>query len=195
MVTITEDGQEAVERAGRETFDAILLDMQMPEVDGYEAAALLRQQGYRGPILALTGDICDGDAARCLQAGCNGYLAKPVLPQQLIEWLSRVVAESSSPAVQMSAVDPAAFQELLSDFVCGLNERVRLMRTALVAEERASLARLAHKTRGAAGMYGFPDLAETAGLLEDAVRENQDGVLLQELLDELETLVQHIRGQ
>src|ERR1700722_20892085 len=77
-VTVTEDGREAVELAAREPFDAIILDMQMPQLDGYAAAARLRRQGYRGPILALTADTSPGDEQRCLRAGCDGYLGKPV---------------------------------------------------------------------------------------------------------------------
>jgi CheY-like chemotaxis protein/HPt (histidine-containing phosphotransfer) domain-containing protein len=194
-VTMTADGREAVERAGRESFDAILLDMQMPEIDGYEAAVLLRRQGYRGPILAITADNFAGDEARCLQAGCDGYLAKPMQSQELLGWLDGAVAETSAPVVQTSGVDQVNFEVLLSDFIRGLNERMRLMRAALVAEDSAALAQLAHKARGTAGMYGFPDLAETARLIEEAVRENQDRMLLKELLDELEALVQQISGR
>src|SRR5260370_1372852 len=76
-LSLVENGQEAMDRAAREPFDAILLDMQMPQVDGYEAASQLRRQGYGGPILALTADTFRGDKQRCLEAGCDGYLAKP----------------------------------------------------------------------------------------------------------------------
>jgi CheY-like chemotaxis protein len=185
-VTVTEDGREAVERATRELFDAIVLDMQMPQLDGYAAAARLRRQGYRGSILALTGDTFPGDEQRCMEAGCDGYLGKPVEPAMLLGLLIRLLAESSSVAAPSVPTDNVSFQDLLQQYVSGLSERMQQLRAALAADDRPALAQLAHKTRGSAAMYGLPELAELAGLIEAAVREGQDRDLLAELLGELE---------
>jgi two-component system, NarL family, sensor histidine kinase BarA len=184
-VTLAKNGREAVEWAGRELFDAVLLDMQMPEVDGYEAAAQLRRQGYRGPILALTAETFDGDEQRGLQAGCDAFLSKLMQPTELLGLLASHLA--LSPALQRSpASTEKSLQDLLRQYVNGLREQMRQMRAALVAEDRGTLALLAHRMRGTAAMYGFPDLAERAGLLEDAVREGQEHDLLAELLGALE---------
>ena len=97
QVTVVEDGQEALDLVlqYQETdgsFDLILMDMQMPVMDGYEATRKLRENGYRGPILALTAHAMKEDRQRCLDAGCDEYLAKPVDRQALLEQVSKSVA-------------------------------------------------------------------------------------------------------
>lgn len=102
-VTVVEDGQQAVEQVFRNgeadrSIDLILMDMQMPVLDGYEAARKLRELGYQGPILALTAHAMKEDRQKCLDAGCDDYLAKPVDRQALLEQVSKYVAACRSKA-------------------------------------------------------------------------------------------------
>ncbi len=88
-VTLVENGREAVEIADREPFDLIVMDIQMPILDGYEATRRLRKAGYGGPIIALTAHASDGDQQKCLAAGCDDYATKPFSRQTLLETLLR----------------------------------------------------------------------------------------------------------
>ena len=91
-VTVAENGRIAVDKAiaaGDEGFDAILMDMQMPEMDGYEATEMLREKGLTCPIIALTAHAMSGDRERCLSAGCTDYCTKPINRSSLVAILAR----------------------------------------------------------------------------------------------------------
>jgi CheY-like chemotaxis protein len=97
VVSVAEDGQLALACLDHETFDVILMDVQMPVMDGLEATREIRQRerlsGGHTPIIAMTAHALKGDRERCLEAGMDGYLAKPVRANDLYETIEAVLAQ------------------------------------------------------------------------------------------------------
>jgi len=103
-VTMVENGRQAVDAAlaaehQGTPFDVVLMDMQMPVVDGYEAVGMLRRQGYPRPIIALTAHAMAGDRQKCLSAGCNEYVAKPIDKARLLQTIGRCLPLRDAVAV------------------------------------------------------------------------------------------------
>jgi PAS domain S-box-containing protein len=95
-VTVTANGLEAVEALANQSFDIVLMDIQMPEMDGFEATAVIRERerhnGSHLPIIALTANAMKGDRERCLTVGMDGYLSKPIVSRELDELLETYLA-------------------------------------------------------------------------------------------------------
>jgi signal transduction histidine kinase/ActR/RegA family two-component response regulator len=104
-VAVVENGKLALEAAWaavREgaAFDLILMDMQMPVMDGYEAASTLRREGYRGPIVALTAHAMSSDRQKCLEAGCTDYASKPIQRNEFFAVLAKYLAANEQPCAK-----------------------------------------------------------------------------------------------
>ena len=171
---LAENGALAVEVVQNTTFDLILMDMQMPVMDGYAATHKLRQNGFSVPIIALTANIMKQDVERCLEVGCTDYLGKPFERAAFMKKLRAFLDPALSPSLVEGGseiyCEPAAEDELplIRDFVQKLPKRLAAIHEALQKQDWTELSMLAHRMRGAA-MFGYPLLGEAAGVVEDGV--------------------------
>jgi len=101
-VTIAADGKEAVDKALSGDFDLILMDIQMPNINGHEATRALREKGLATPIVALTAHAMKGDDKKCIESGCDDYLSKPIDRQKLLDVISKYLPSQAQTAREAS---------------------------------------------------------------------------------------------
>ena len=153
--------------------DLILTDIQMPRMDGLQLTRALRERGLNVPILAITAMALRGDAERCLEAGCNAHIKKPVDRSGLIsacrDWVARSRLSSRGEPVQAPDAkwteDPG-LHLLRSNFIMRLPERAEVLMRAQQENDVDALKMEVHRLKGAAASFAFPDLSASAAKLE-----------------------------
>jgi CheY-like chemotaxis protein len=109
--TLAVNGVEAVDRVGRECFDLVLMDVHMPEMDGFEATRAIRRAEESTeahvPIIAMTACAMKGDRERCLESGMDDYIGKPPVLAELVEKIERYGAQASAPGTVRASQAPA----------------------------------------------------------------------------------------
>jgi signal transduction histidine kinase/CheY-like chemotaxis protein len=201
-VKVVADGQVAVQEANAalaagKPYDVILMDMQMPVLDGYSATSKLRQTGYRGTIIAITAHAMAGDREKCENAGCDDYLTKPVDRAQLTATVARFIRPTpgSDEALHSTLGDDEDMKEIIRQFVHDLADRSAAILRACRVSDVATLERMAHQLKGSAGGYGFPRITEAAAAVEKGVAEGLDPASLQARAEALATLCRRARAQ
>ena len=217
-VMVANNGREAVEILSNgpqpPPFDAVLMDLQMPEMDGYQATAKLRSDARFAalPIIAMTAHATIEERQRCLDAGMNDHVSKPIDPDNLFSTLMRWSRPRPTQAVAAHAAPVMAADEVLLPEIAGINladglKRVagnrRLYRdllgqfadkqcdaaaqisSALKGGDQNLAERIAHTVKGVAGNIGISEVQFAAQKLEQAIREGQDSIPA--LLDEFGT--------
>jgi signal transduction histidine kinase/DNA-binding response OmpR family regulator len=199
-VTVAETGRTAVatwiQAETGSPFDLILMDVQMPDMDGLEATTTIRSRerrtGRRVPIVAMTAHAMQGDRERCLDAGMDGYLSKPLVTRELWDAVDRVTADRRVPAPGPSATEPdpdtaahrwqhdaalarvegdqRLLQELIALFVDDAPREIVAIRAALDAGDAVRLTAAAHTLKGAAATVAATAIAEAAHRLEELGR-------------------------
>ncbi|MHB8956924.1 MAG: response regulator [Pirellulaceae bacterium] len=187
-VSEAENGVEAVHRVEEGTFDLVLMDMQMPVMDGYAATRRLREQGHSVPIVALTANAMQGDEDECRKAGCSHFLAKPIDIDRLFTLLAETLGtlERSETAVVSSfSLDAPELQVIVEKFVGTFFVRLRDMLADFSRHDHQALADQAHWLKGASGTVGFHELVEPAKRLESFAKSgatDEIAAILQELI-------------
>jgi PAS domain S-box-containing protein len=187
-VVVASNGKEALAALERESFDLVLMDVEMPEMGGFEATAHIRQRegeaGKHVPILALTAHAMKGDRERCLQAGMDGYVAKPIQARELYQAIAELLPASPTAETVVSAAildrgealehvggDPELLRELTGVFLQDCPRMMEEAREALRDGDILKLKRAAHSIKGAAGILGGKLVFEAAMRLETIARQ------------------------
>jgi PAS domain S-box-containing protein len=179
-VVVAGDGKEALAALERQAFDLVLMDVQMPEMDGFKTTAHIRerekQTGRHVPIIAMTAHAMKGDRERCLEAGMDGYVSKPIRARELAEAIASVV---SLPAKEKpgAVLDRAYILDRVGGKVENLNRLVELflgestqlmrdIKDAIASGEASKLRHAAHSLKGAAAIFGVGAACAAAQDLE-----------------------------
>jgi CheY-like chemotaxis protein len=175
-VVLAENGRIACDKAAAASasgsdFDVILMDMQMPELDGYGAASLLRARGHQGVIIALTAHAMSEDRDKCLQSGCTDYLTKPISRRTLLAALARYLEPTALDIEPIrTSADDEDLRRLIPKFVDHLPALVGKLLDQLGREDLKQLSESVHQLKGTGGLYGFMPVSESAARAEKALR-------------------------
>lgn len=180
-LTCVSNGLEATERALSEGFDLILMDLEMPDMDGLSAVRLLRGKGYVRAIVAVSALSSEEDRQRCLAAGCDDFLPKPLTRESLAAAVQR---NKSEPLVSAMLDDPGMF-ELIDGFVAELPNAIARLEAAFGGENLQELERTARSLKGEAAGIGFNPISDVATSLEDAAKSAADFASIRSKLTEL----------
>ena len=200
------DGLEVL-ALGPDRYDVVLMDLDMPIMDGFAATASARARGYEVPIVALSAHSLSADRAKSLELGWDDFLAKPVSAERLVATCARhcgrpLVAAEPPPLSLPEAPEPSGlaparskwagdpeFADLLEAYHLSMSGMREDLEAARAAADLARARTLTHRLRGSAGQYGYPDLSEAAAACEKLLLE---GKTVEEIETELAALLVEI---
>ena len=184
------NGREAIEALSRIPYDLVFIDCQMPEMDGYEATVEIRRSEFgpkHTPIVAMTAHAMDGDREKCIDAGMDDYITKPVKMEELSRVLNlflvsvekesqRTLIDNPSPidVDQMHDAmgdEPSEFSEILALYLEGMSKNLRQLEIALTSGDRDEIESLAHNCAGTSANCGMTAVVSPLRELEDVARE------------------------
>ena len=175
QLTTVDNGQQAINAAGQGTFDLILMDIQMPVMNGLQATCLLREKGWAGPILALTANVLTEDHQRYMTSGFNDVVGKPVSRSQLLEKISHYLGKDpveSNLIYSALLIEDPEFLPAIEHFVQHVEEQCKQLEVSLTEKTWPELQQQLHRLKGSAGSVGFPLVTELARDAEQTLRNN-----------------------
>lgn len=191
-VDVADNGRQACDMAMASKthgspYDIVLMDIQMPGMNGYEAARWLREHDWQGPIVALTAHAMVGDREKCQAAGCDDYIAKPLVATVLRDVLMRHLQVANAPdrIPPERKHDDESVAYLVHTFMMSLPARAGSIKEALGQQDIHRVAENAHQLKGTAAVYGFPTIAQAANTIYQQATHDGDLAQLQAAVAEL----------
>jgi signal transduction histidine kinase/DNA-binding NarL/FixJ family response regulator/HPt (histidine-containing phosphotransfer) domain-containing protein len=196
-LTVVDNGEDAVAAARARPYDLILMDMQMPVMDGLTAVRMLREQDYIGPIVALTANATPQDVASCIEAGCDDFLSKPIERSRFGATLGRYLPLAAGQSQELpsgaSLLPPqaAAAEAVVAEQTTEpLGDQVEAMRQAVLRGDLADVIASVQDLRSASVRSGNAELVDLAAKLEFSASVG-NAVAVTALIDSLEQF--HVR--
>jgi len=191
-ITAVNDGAQAVEAYKTDKFDMILMDVQMPQMDGIEATQTIRklesESGTHIPIIAMTAHAMKGDKERCLEAGMDDYISKPIKPDELYRIINNQHIEKEEPSLDLPDMtasidmqkaleavdgDRELMIELINMFLEELPDTMSNLESCVQNANAEDIERKSHTLKGALGNFGADKAVELSFALEKAGRFNE----------------------
>jgi CheY-like chemotaxis protein/HPt (histidine-containing phosphotransfer) domain-containing protein len=195
LLTFAEDGKVAVAHFSASNFDLVLMDIQMPVMDGLTATRAIREiEQARGgasvPIIALTANAGPQDVKMSRLAGCNDHLSKPISKHMFLSLIEEygtakkaqgIPASESLPPIMIET--PPGLEQIVPGYLAARRKELPGLSTLLDASDFKSLAVLAHNLKGSGASYGFPDLTRMGIALEHSANQTDKLAITAQLLD------------
>jgi PAS domain S-box-containing protein len=195
------DAVDAKSRGGK-PFDVVLMDMQMPDLDGYDATIRLRAMGFKDvPIIAFTAHAMADARDRCLRIGCSDHLTKPIDFDRLLDVVGRYVGHLQPPSAAIAGnrmtsakLNSDLVQMLLNDYISSLPQQVAQIESSLASNDLSALRLGVHRLRGSGGCFGFADLSRLAEKAEESIEACHAVEHIAGQVKELVQLVRSVEG-
>lgn len=198
-------GLQALAMMSAKEYDMVLLDIQMPDLDGHEVARRARSRGYQGPIVAVTANVMEGERENCIAAGCDSFLTKPVQQHRLEAILQDYLVQqdqSGNPVDKMEItddfnpeMDDPELADLVREYLRGMPAQVQAIREHAEKGNLPDCRKLAHQLKGSGGMYGFPGFTALGARIEQGCQNGTAGKELAELIEDLGAMVERARAK
>lgn len=196
-VSVADNGKKAIEMLGEKEFDLVLMDVQMPIMDGYQATKIIRQESRFQdlPIVAMTAFAMSGDREKCIKAGMNDHLSKPIDPGQLFSTIIKWTEINNPKTFVRSPQNPrhynikgvnfidglarannnlALYKKLLLEFIENYKDDVLKIKKVVDSGDFEQAAHITHKIKGVAANLSISNLAQIGGQLEKTLLEKSD---------------------
>ena len=179
-VEIANNGQEALNKVNNKEYSVILMDIQMPVMDGLSATKRLREDNYENPIIALTANVLKNERDVYLQAGFDAILTKPIILDDFYSTIQTYVQSKSKinhlSAKNIFSEQPSTddvFKSLVEQFLFALQQELVDLNAFIKNKDWAHCQKLLHNIKGRGGSFGFPKMTTLSSELETLLKENQ----------------------